>query len=118
MSGNTAHYALEILTEARGLIASPETWVQAIRENDFLENGSPGQWTAYGAIEQAFDTLYQRSSLWDDSRALAYELLSDEMHGRSYYDHEVGVETFNDTRGRTHGEVLTAFDGLIRWMEG
>ena len=110
----TMNEVVDLLNKARKLIETPDRWCQGDFARD--EKGesvitvSPEacKWCMIGALEKAADTLSLDSSLaYSDAR----EFLSVAV-GESI------LSWWNDIEGRTHTEVLQAFDRAIKLAQG
>ena len=99
---------LQVLKEARKLIAEPERWTQKVyarttrgRETSSLSRYAVS-WCLTGALIRAAGR--DNEARWGAGRALN-AILPD------------GRITFNDAPGRTHPEVLAALDKAIASLE-
>ncbi|MGH7044800.1 MAG: DUF6197 family protein [Stellaceae bacterium] len=90
----------DLLREAKGLIADPESWTR----RTYRSLG--GQRCAIGALRAAAKRLDDPSIAW-----AAHSLLIDVARSRGF----TNVETMNDRS--SHGAVLAAFDQAIRTAE-
>ena len=129
--------ARDILTAARALIAQPEAWTQhayARANKDLVANrsGTPSVhfssdravcWCSYGAVNRAGYGGGEFMPLMTSHRIaeinLAKQALARAMGGRPFDDELeadwklCNIAKFNDAEGRTHAEVLAAFDRAI-----
>lgn len=129
--------ARDILTAARALIAQPEAWTQHAyaRAAKDLVAGRPGMpavhfsseravcWCSYGAVNRAGYGGGEFKPLMDARRiaeiTMAKSALARTMGGGSKFEDDIGdwrlcaISKFNDAEGRTHAEVLAAFDKAI-----
>src|SRR4051794_31065920 len=101
----------EVLIEARRLIEDPERWTQhTLARNPEtrrpVDPDSPraGQWCLWGAVEHVLDARTDYIGVWDALTAVL------EPRYPSF-------ASFNDADGRTHTEVLAAFDKAIAECE-
>lgn len=101
-----AKTALEILTEARALIATPERWTQGSDAKDaegdpsFADDGNAVCWCAVGAINKVVATPGEQDGA---ASRLAAHL------GMAFSN----VPEFNDHRFTDHADVLSLFDRAI-----
>jgi hypothetical protein len=104
--------AVEILVEARRLIRTPKKWTQGAycrgRDGRSVSTNADGiaRYCAVGAIYVARGKLKA----------------SNKSHGKAegalrHVTQEVSIITFNDQAGRTHKEVMKAFDKAIAFLK-
>jgi hypothetical protein len=98
----------DILRAARALIDAPEKWTQDAYRRDAEGNkckpAAAVCWCAEGAILAASDDSVLMMNRWR-----AEDLLTAAAPG--------AIAIFNDAPGRTHAEVLAAFDRAIELAE-
>lgn len=98
--------ALEVLTEARALIARPDRWVQGGSAMNL--RGAFCSALSPAAVCWSADGVVLRAAKGDiDDTYVARRCLKQAVDTDSLID-------WNDAEGRTHAEVLAAFDAAIR----
>lgn len=104
--------ALSVLRGARALIATPDKWTQGAYARD-AEGGErlPMDdhavcWCAFGAISRVSENDWSNPT---DYQAIHFEF--------SRFVGDSSLVYWNDLAGRTHAEVLDAFDAVIAKLE-
>ncbi len=98
--------ASEVLRKAKELIGTPERWTQGVSAKN--ADGWGVESTDSSAVCFCSQGAIRATNA--PSRYAAYRMFRD-ANGLS------GIVGFNDTEGRTHAEVMAAFDKAIAFAE-
>lgn len=112
--------AATILRRARELISRPECWIQGSMARDADEHeadewgSSATCWCIMGAFSRVASRMAPDDAQPDYDDALRYMLDATGSEGTFAGD---ALADWNDTHGRTHADVLAAFDRAIAAAE-